>query len=130
MKIMVGLDETTVSQKILDVAKMHAKAFGADVELVISMETGDEEDQERIKRAEEDLEKKKKVLESQKIRCNTHLLIRGLTPGEDLVQFAKEKDVEEVIVGVRRKSKVGKLVFGSTAQYVILHAHCPVVSVK
>jgi nucleotide-binding universal stress UspA family protein len=130
MKIMVGLDDSTVSAKILDVAKSHAKAFGADVELVVSMETGDEEDQNRIKRAEEDLERKKEVLESQNIRCNTHLLIRGLSPGEDLVQFAREKEIDEIIVGVRRKSKVGKLVFGSTAQYVILHAHCPVVSVK
>ncbi|MFH1102652.1 MAG: universal stress protein [Pseudomonadota bacterium] len=130
MKIMVGLDDATISEKMLNLAKKHANAFGGDIELVISMETGDEEDQAKIKQAEEYLEKKKRILEADHIRCNTHLLIRGLTPGEDLVEFAKEKKVEEVIVGVRRKSKVGKLVFGSTAQYVILHAHCPVVSVK
>jgi nucleotide-binding universal stress UspA family protein len=38
--------------------------------------------------------------------------------------------MEEIIIGVRRRSKVGKLLFGSTAQYVILKAPCPVVSVR
>jgi len=50
--------------------------------------------------------------------------------GEDLVNHAKDKDIDEIIIGVRRRSKVGKLVFGSTAQYVILEAPCPVVAVK
>jgi nucleotide-binding universal stress UspA family protein len=53
-----------------------------------------------------------------------------LEPGEDLVQYAKEHAIDEIMIGVRRRSKVGKLVFGSTAQYVILEAHCPVLSVK
>jgi len=38
--------------------------------------------------------------------------------------------VDEIIVGVKRRSKVGKLLMGSTAQYVILQAPCPVVTVK
>jgi nucleotide-binding universal stress UspA family protein len=58
------------------------------------------------------------------------LLIRGLAPGEDILEFAKESNVDEIIVGVKRRSKVGKLLMGSTAQYVILQAPCPVVTVK
>jgi len=53
-----------------------------------------------------------------------------LTPGEDLVAIAKKNDVEEIIIGVKRRSKVGKMLFGSNAQYVILNAHCAVVAVK
>ena len=56
--------------------------------------------------------------------------MRGLEAGEDLVQIAEEKKVDEIIIGVRRRSKVGKLIFGSTAQYVILNAPSPVVAVK
>ena len=53
----------TISEKMLNLAKKHATAFGGDIELVISMETGDEEDQEKIKQAEEYLAKKKRILE-------------------------------------------------------------------
>ena len=54
----------------------------------------------------------------------------GLTPGEDLVEFAREHGSDEIIVGVERRSKVSKLLLGSTAQFVILNAPCPVVTVK
>jgi nucleotide-binding universal stress UspA family protein len=53
-----------------------------------------------------------------------------MAPGEDLVQFAKDNKVDEIVVGVKRRSKVGKILMGSTAQFVVLQAPCPVVSVK
>jgi nucleotide-binding universal stress UspA family protein len=46
------------------------------------------------------------------------------------VAFAEENKVDEIIIGVRSRSKVGKLLFGSTSQVVILQANCPVVTVK
>lgn len=49
---------------------------------------------------------------------------------KDIVQYAKENEVDEIVVGVKRRSKVGKLVFGSNAQYVIIEAPCPVLTVK
>jgi nucleotide-binding universal stress UspA family protein len=70
------------------------------------------------------------LFEEDGIACNTHLLIRGLTAGEDLVKFADENRIDQIVVGVKRKSKVGKLLMGSSAQYVILQAQCPVVTVK
>ena len=57
-------------------------------------------------------------------------MIRGLSPGEDLVRFAEENKVDLVFVGVKRRSKVGKLLMGSAAQYVILNAPAPVVSIR
>lgn len=46
------------------------------------------------------------------------------------MQFEKENEIDEIVIGVKRRSKVGKLLFGSNAQYIILQAHCPVVTVK
>lgn len=130
MKILVGYDGSNAAREAVRVAKVHAKAFGASVEVVTSMLKGSEHEQEEIRQAENGLAYTKSVFESDGTDCETHLLIRGLAPGEDLIQFAHEHTVDEIIIGVKRRSKVGKLMFGSTAQYVILNAECPVVSVK
>jgi len=130
MKILVGLDGSKSSKEALSLAKKHAKTFNAMIDLVISMEKGTETQQKEIEDSEHDLENAKKLLEKDGISCDTHLLIRGMAPGEDIVEFAEKNEVDEIVIGVKRRSKVGKLVFGSTAQHVILNAHCPVVTVK
>jgi nucleotide-binding universal stress UspA family protein len=130
MKILVGYDGTNAAKEALNLAKMHAKSFGAAVDIVTSMEKGTENEREDIDQAERGLAWAKTLFDENDIACNTHLLIRGLTPGEDLVQFAEESKADEIMVGVKRRSKVGKLLMGSTAQFIILNASCPVVSVK
>jgi nucleotide-binding universal stress UspA family protein len=64
------------------------------------------------------------------VKCEKHLLMRGNATGEDIVSFAKENRADLIVIGVKKRSKVGKLMFGSTAQYVILEADCPVLAVK
>ena len=130
MKILVGYDGSNSAKDALNLAISHAKALGASVAVVTSMQKGTESDQKDIEQAERGLEYAKELFEEDNIECNTHLLIRGLSAGEDLAEFAKENAVDEIIVGVKRRSKVGKLLLGSTAQYVILQADCPVVTIK
>ena len=129
MKILVAFDGSNIAKAAMEVALKHARAFGGELLLVWSMAKGDEDQKEDIQAAEKTLDYWKDQLDQKGIGCQTHLLIRGVEPGEDLVRFATDHEVEEIIMGVRRRSKVGKLLFGSTAQYVILNAPCPVVSV-
>jgi len=49
---------------------------------------------------------------------------------ENLVDASYEADIELLVIGMKRRSPVGKLLLGSTAQQVLLDAHCPVVAVK
>lgn len=130
MKILVGYDGSNSAREALHLAVKHAKAFGADVEVVTSMLRGGEGQREEIQDAEGGLAYAEELFKEKDLACNTHLLIRGLSPGEDIVQFAEEKKVDEIIMGVKRRSKVSKILMGSTAQYVILKAPCPVVTVK
>lgn len=55
----------------------------------------------------------------------------GGTDAADLIIDASyEEDIELIVIGVRRRSPLGKLFLGSTAQRVILEAGCPVTAVK
>ncbi len=130
MKILVGYKGTNVGRDLLEIAAAHARAFGAEVIVVTSLQGGESTAQTEIESAEVNLSQVKTFFDERQISCETHLLVRGMQPGEDLVRFADEKKVDEIIIGVKSRSKVGKLLFGSTAQVVILQASCPVVSVK
>jgi len=130
MEIMVGYDDSRVAKDALKLAMQHAIAFDARVHIVTSMVSGVDVPRKEFDRVEKKLEYAESLFKDKKIPCKTHLLVRGLQAGEDLILLAEEHKVDEIIIGVRRRSKVGKLIFGSTAQYVILNASCPVLTIK
>lgn len=51
-------------------------------------------------------------------------------PSDAVVQVAQRRAARLVVVGLRHRSPVGKMVFGSTAQRILLDATCPVLAVK
>ncbi len=130
MDILVGYDGSDASKKALVKAQRHAAAFaaGLDVVLVVVRHSNDQSDE--IALAEKQLEAVQKDCDGKSIACKTHLLIRELSPGESLVEYALENVFEELIIGVRKRSRVEKLLLGSNAQYVILNSPCPVLTVR
>jgi len=131
MNILVGYDGSAAAREALGLAKKHSKVWGAKIDVLNCMAQNRELNYEDIQMVEHKLEREvHDHLNSEDIPYETHLVISGLQSGEDLVQFAEQNKIDEIVIGVRRKSKAGKLLFGSTAQYVILNAPCPVVSIK
>lgn len=130
MKIIVGYDGSNSAKEALALAKKHAVAFDAKVIVVLSLTGGSVTHAVEVEHATENLEWAKKMFDDDSIPCETKLLVRGMTPGEDIVEYAREKAIDEIIIGIKRRSKVGKLLFGSNAQYIIIKAPCPVVTVK
>ena len=47
-----------------------------------------------------------------------------------ILSTAADTGADLIVIGLRRRTPLGKLVLGSTAQQVLLEAHCPVFAVK
>jgi nucleotide-binding universal stress UspA family protein len=54
----------------------------------------------------------------------------GVDVAEQVLDVARELSASLVVLGLRRRTPVGKLLMGSVAQRVILDAACPVLCVK
>lgn len=49
-------------------------------------------------------------------------------PATEVVKYAEERNARYVVVSPQRKTRTGKILFGSVAQSILLSATCPVVS--
>ena len=131
MKYLICYDGSQAAKSALKLAQDNAK--GSDVKLevvnIITRETPLKHSQ--IKEKEDDLKKEiTGLLGGENVPYETIVLVTSLTFGEQLIQFAQDEQVTQIYIGIIKKSKVDKLIFGSTAQYVILHAPCPVITVQ
>ena len=130
MKFLVGYTGSEESKAALALARTYADLFGAKVLVVTSMTGGTHEKPEEIEKATRNLKFAEDFFKEKGIPCETHQLARGMAPGEDMVFFAKQHNVDQIFVGIEKKSRTQKLILGSNAQYIILKAPCPVVSVN
>jgi nucleotide-binding universal stress UspA family protein len=130
MKIMVGYEKTEGSERLLKVAIQQAKALGAEVHLVTSLIISTYDEEKLTKKARTELDHAKSIMEKEGLACETHVLIRGQSEGVDLIRFAEENKIDEIVIGAKKRSKVEKFLLGSATQHVILEAKCPVLTVK
>jgi nucleotide-binding universal stress UspA family protein len=131
MKFMVCYDGSKESKKALKVAKEHAKVWGASLEVVNAIMRELALKHSFIERKEKELEDEvRAIIDESGAPYETELLIARLGPEEQMVRFAENESIDQIFIGIGKTSKVGKMVFGSTAQYMILKAPCPVVTVK
>ena len=130
MKILVGYDGSHRAENALALALDHAKTFKAVVVMIMSLQQSPTLQKIDIEKAQSELEYLRTPFNVEGVECDTHVSVSYRTPGEDLVHFAQENRIDCIFIGLKKRSALGKLVFGSTAQYVILEAPCPVISVK
>jgi len=58
------------------------------------------------------------------------VIIRPLSTAELVVTAAAEAQAELIVMGTHGRTGVKRLVLGSVAEYVVRHAHCPVVTMR
>jgi len=131
MKFMACFEEKGPWRALLREAQAHAKVWNASLEVVKTVTRELPLKHTRIIEMEKELEALvKEQLQDDGVLFNVQLLLTSLEPGEKLVKFIEEEEIDLVFLAIKKKSKVGKFFFGSTAQYMILQASCPVVAVK
>lgn len=129
MKILVGFDGSALSQRALTVAQKRAKAMNAQLFVFTSAHNGNL-DAPANSRLESGLKDAEMMCQACGLDCEIEMSEQKLSAAEDLIRFANENQVDEIIIGLRRRSKIGKLLFGSTSRHVLLEAPCPVMIVK
>lgn len=130
MNIVTGFRPSSEGRAAVDRAIQEARLREATLLVVHSMHGGERDELEKVIDYRERFDELKADLEASGITYELIGYARGNSPSEDLLAIAKERDADLIVIGIRRRSPVGKLVLGSNAQDVLLEADCPVLAVK
>ena len=128
--VVVGYVPKPEGEAALRTAISEAKLREADLVVVNSHRGGSEFDSDAATQAERELDAVRRMLDDSGVSYEIRQLVRGFEPAEDLISIAEASDAALIVIGLRRRSPVGKLILGSNAQRILLDAHCPVLAVK
>jgi nucleotide-binding universal stress UspA family protein len=130
MAIVVGYVPTPEGRAALRRGAEEARLRGTRLIVINSNRGGREMTSGDSVRHEADLADVRAQLERDAIDHEVRQMVRGLEPAEDIIAVAEEVGADFIVIGLRRRTAVGKLILGSNAQRVLLEATCPVLAVK
>lgn len=130
MKIVAGFLRSPEGRAALTRALEEARLRGGELLVVHSMRGGERDELEQVMSYREEFEALETRLAESGVRYRLIEYARGNAPAEDLLQASKDEDADMIVIGIRRRSPVGKLILGSNAQDILLHADCAVLAVK
>ena len=128
--IVVGYVPKSEGRAALRRAVEEAQLRKAKLVIVNSHRGGRDFDQDDALETEAQLQDVRDQLKDSGVEHEIRQLVRGMDPAEDLISVAEEVSADFVVIGLRRRTPVGKLILGSNAQRVLLDATCPVLAVK
>lgn len=130
MNIVVGYVRTSAGEAAMDAALAEARLRGASLVVVHSTKGGQREDAAETVAYQEAFEAVDRRLAGEGVDYRMRQLTRGNEPVEDIIEVAREEGAALIVIGLRRRSAVGKFVLGSNAQEILMEADCPVLAVK
>ena len=128
--IVVGYVPSPEGEAALDRAAEEARLRGSTLLVVNSQRGGRTADYEELALTDEQVEAIHARLHEAGLEHEVRGLVRGNDPADDLVGIADDIGAEMIVIGLRRRTPVGKLIMGSNAQRILLDASCPVLAVK
>lgn len=126
MTVVVGYLATPEGEAALAAGVAEARMREARVVVVISRRAR----QEQHADVDAELDALRDRLDDADVAYELRQPGRGQDVAADLVDTAVETSADLIVIGLRRRSPVGKLILGSNAQRILLDASCPVLAVK
>lgn len=130
MAVVVGYVPTAEGRAALRQAAQECRLRNTRLVVINSQRGGRSFDQEDADRYAKELDEVRARLDADGLEHEVRQLVLGLEPAEDLIAVAEEVSADMIVIGLRRRSPVGKLILGSNAQRILLDAPCPVLAVK
>lgn len=138
MSVLVGYLHTSEGYAALERAAEEARVRGTDLEVVrvLRQPTTDDPTQHRdwsqsVEQARTSTQRLEQELDGRGLDVRVELVVTATqSPAEVLLERSARPEVELLVIGMRRRSRVGKLVLGSAAQELLLQADVPVLAVK
>lgn len=78
----------------------------------------------------QDVERVQQLLVNTGLNAEFKQFVRGKNAVEEIEALVESLQVSVLIIGLRKRSPVGKLIMGSVAQEILLSVSCPVLAVK
>jgi nucleotide-binding universal stress UspA family protein len=128
MKILVGYIPTPEGLAAIDWAVDYAKAVGGSLLVLNTGKNGDYSHPQFA--SAQDIDALDTQLSKQGIEHDIRRPTDGLPASEAILSAATDTDADLIVIGIRKRTPVGKLITGSSAQAILLSAECPVVGVK
>lgn len=130
MTIVVGFVPTKEGRAALARAVEEASLRRSKLVVINSNRGGRDYDDDTSQAAETELQRVTDELSGVGLELEVRQLVRGNEPAEDLISVATDTDADLIVIGLRRRTPVGKLILGSNAQRILLDAPCAVLAVK
>jgi nucleotide-binding universal stress UspA family protein len=129
-KVVVGYVPKAEGEAALDAGIAEAKLRNTSLIVVSSHRGGGEHPDAHSDEANGEVAHLEHRLGNSGVEFEIRHLARGFEPAEDLLSIAEASGAELIVIGMRKRSPVGKLIMGSNAQRVLLDSRCPVLTVK
>jgi nucleotide-binding universal stress UspA family protein len=127
MKILVGYTPAPEGVAAFDFALAHAKLTDAHLTVLNTGKNGDYSDP--VFASSQDIDSLEAELGKSGLEYEIRRPNDGLSATDSILSVAEESGADLLVIGLRKRSAVGKLITGSTAQAVLLNSPVPVICV-
>lgn len=128
MTILVAYVSRPEGRAALDKAIEMSKERKEPLLVVNASPGGQQEDPSLVPAFE--VEQLEELIAKQGIQGEFKQFVRGNNAVEEINDLVETRDISLLVIGLRKRTAVGKLLLGSVAQEILMTVSCPVLCVK